>query len=68
MSVHTDVAGVSVASVTSSVTEVFNVNIRSELIEGGVDVPVPGRSHSFVVSSTNSYVNWGYISTFTSGS
>ncbi len=57
MSVHTDDAGVSAASVISSVVEVFDGEERSELIEGGCDVPVPRWPHSFVVSSTNSYVN-----------
>ena len=57
MSVHTEDAGVSVASVFSSVAEVFDGDERSELIEGGVDVPVSCWPYSFVVSSTNSYAS-----------
>ena len=68
MSVHTDDAGVSVASVISSVPEVFDGDERSELIEGVIDVPVPYWPHSFVVSSTNLYIDWGHESSFTSGS
>ena len=68
MSVHTDDAGVSVGSVISSMVEVFDGDERSKLIEGGVDVPAPCWPHSFVVSSTNSYIDWGHISSFTSGS
>jgi hypothetical protein len=68
MSVHTDDAGVSVASVISSVAEVFDGDERSELIEGGVDVSEPCWPHSFVVSSTNSHMNWVHVSSFTSGS
>ena len=68
MSVHTDDAGVSVASVISSVAAVFNGDDHPELIEGGVDVPVPCWPHSFVVSSTNSYVNWDHGSSFMSRS
>ncbi len=68
MSVHTDDAGVSVASVISSVTEVFNGDERSELIKWGVDVPGPCLPPSFVVSFTNAYVKWGHVSSFTSWS
>jgi hypothetical protein len=68
MLVHTDDAGVFVVSVISSVAEVSDGDERCELIEGGVDTPVPCWPHSFVVLSMNSYVNWGHISTFTSGS
>ena len=68
MSVQTYDAGVSVTSVISSVVEVFDGDERSELIEGGVDVPVACCPHSFVVSSTNSYGNWGQESSFTSAS
>lgn len=67
-SVHTDDAGVSVASVVSSVVAVFDGDEHSELIEGGVDVPAYFWPHSLVVSSTNSYVNWGHVSSFTSES
>lgn len=63
---HTDDAGVSAAPVLSSVTEVFDRDKCSELIEGVVDIPAYYWPHSFVVSSINSYVNWGHISTFTS--
>ena len=68
MSVQTDDAGVSVTSVISSVVEVFDGDERSELIEGGVDVPEACCPHSFVISSTNSYENWGQKSSFTSAS
>jgi hypothetical protein len=57
MSVHTDDAGVSVASGISSVAEVFDGDKRSELTEGVVDVPVPRWPHGFVVSSTNLYID-----------
>jgi hypothetical protein len=57
MSVHTNDAGVSVASVISSVAEVVDGDNRSELTEGVVDVPLPYWPHSFVVSSTNLYID-----------
>ena len=66
-SVHTDDAGVSAAPMLSSVA-VFDGDEPCELIDRGVDVPGLRRLHSVVVSSTNSYVNWGHVSTFTSGS
>jgi len=58
----------SVAFEVSSVAEVFAGDERSELIEGGVVVPVPRWPYSFFVSSTNSYISWGNMSSFTSGS
>ncbi len=68
MSVHTEDGGVSVAPMNSSVAEVFDGDECSELIEGGVDVPAYCWPYSFVVSSTNLYVNWGHVSSFTSRS
>ena len=52
---HTGDAGVSVASVISSVAEVFDGDKRSEVI-GEVDLPVQCWPHSSIVSSTNSCV------------
>ena len=66
-SVHTDDAGVSAAPMLSSVA-VFDGDEPCELIEGGVDVLGLRRLHNVVVSSTNSYVNWGHVLTFTSRS
>ncbi len=68
MSVHTEDSGVSVAPMNSSVAEVFDGDKCSELIEGGVDVPAYFWPYSFVVLSTNLYVNWGHVSSFTSRS
>ena len=68
MSVQTDDAGVSVTSVISPVVEVFDEDKWSELIKEGVDVPVAFCPHSFVISCTNSYGNWGQESRFTSAS
>lgn len=65
--VHINDTGVPAAPILSSVA-VFDGDEHCELIKGGVDVLMPCRPHSLVVLSTNSYVNWGYISTFTSGS
>jgi len=65
---HTDDAGVSATPVLSSVAEVVDGDECSELIEGGVDVPAYYWPYSFVVSSTNLYVNWGHVSSFTSRS
>jgi len=65
---YTDDAGVSTAPVLSSVAEVFDGDECSELIEGGVDVPAYYWLYSFVVSSTNLYVNWAHVSSFTSRS
>ncbi len=64
----TDDAGVSAAPALSSVTEAVDGDECSKLIEGGVDVSAYCRPHSFVVSSTKSYVNWGHLSSFTSWS
>lgn len=68
MSVHTDDAGVSVVSVISSMVEVSDGDERCELIKGGIGVPRSCWPHSFAVSSTNAYENWGHVSSFTSGS
>jgi len=53
----TDDAGVSAAPVLSSVTEAVDGDECSELIEGDVDFSAYCWPHSFVVSSTKSYVN-----------
>jgi len=59
----------SVAFEVSSVAEVFAAgDERSELIEGGVVVPVPRWPYSFFVSSMKSSISWGNMSGFTSGS
>lgn len=52
--VYIDDAGV---SVISSVAAVFNRDDYPELIEGGVNILVPCWLYSFVVLSTNLYVN-----------
>ena len=57
MSVYTDDAGVSAASLLSSVVVMLDRDERSKLIEGGVDIPVPCWPYSFVVSSTNLYAS-----------
>lgn len=70
MSVHTDDAVVSMASVLSSVAEVLNGDERSERserVEGGVSVPVPRWPYSFAVSSKNSCVNESPDSSFMFG-
>ena len=41
MSAHTDDNGVSAASFFLSVVIILNGNEHSELIEGGIEVPVP---------------------------
>ena len=66
--IYTDVGGVSVASVNSLMAGEFDGDDRSELMEGGADLPGPWRPHRFVVPSTNSWVDWGHESSFTSGS
>ena len=68
MSVHTDDAGVSAASLLSSAVMMLDGDERRELIEGGVNVPVPCWPYSFSVSSTKSYVNWAHMSRLTSES
>ena len=68
MSVHTDDASVSVASVISSMAEVLHGDERSKLIKGVVDVPMQCWPYSFVVSSTNSYVDQGHKPSLTSRS
>lgn len=64
MSVYTDDAGVSVASVISSVAEVLDKDEYSERVEGGVDVPVPRWLYSFAVLSRNLYIDWSPDSSF----
>lgn len=67
-SMHIDDVSVFVAFVIPFVATMFDEDECSELIEGVVDVPAYRWRHSFVVSSTNSYVNWDHVSSFTSKS
>jgi len=66
--VHRKDDDVSIASMNSFVAKVFNEDKCFELIEEGIDVLAYCWPYSFVVSSTNLYVNWGHVSSFTSRS
>lgn len=68
MLVHTEDGDVSIASMNSFVAKVFDEDECFELIEEGVDFLAYCWPYNFVVSSTNLYVNWGHVSSFTSRS